>query len=80
MQLAGTTVAYKTRLKPTVVMSSTEAEFMAASDAGKILLFVRSILRDLDIPQEVATILYKDNVGAIGMVNAQKPMSRTRHR
>ena len=49
MQLAGATVAYKTRLQPTVTMSSTEAEFMAASDAGKISLFVRSILYDLDV-------------------------------
>ena len=58
MQLAGTTVAYKTRLQSTVAMSSTEAEFMAASDAGKISLFVRSILYDPDVPYEAATFLY----------------------
>ena len=46
-------------------MSSTEAEFMAASDAGKIALFVRSILYDLDVPQEAATFLYEDNEGCI---------------
>ena len=44
MQLSGATVVYKTRLQPTVDMSLPEAEFMAASDAGKISLFVRSIL------------------------------------
>ena len=51
-------------------MSLTEAEFMAASNAGKTSLFVRSILYDLEIPQEAATILYEDNEGAIGMENA----------
>ena len=39
-------------------LRSTEAEFMAAYDAGKMILFVRSILWDLGIPQEAATILY----------------------
>ena len=52
---------------------------MAASDAGKISLFVRSILLDLDVPQEAATFLYEDNEGAISMGNPQKPTSRTRH-
>ena len=52
---------------------------MAACDAGKISLYIRSILFDLDVPQEAATILYEDNDGAIGMANAQKPTSRTRH-
>ena len=42
--LAGGVIAYKTRLQPTVALSSTEAEFMAACDAGKMLLYTRSIL------------------------------------
>ncbi len=42
-------------------------------------LFVRSILWDLDIPQEAATIAYEDNDGCTAMGNAQKPTPRTRH-
>ena len=79
MQLSGATVAYKTRLKSTVAMSSTEAVFMTASGAGKIALFVRSILYDLDVPQEAETLLYEEHEGCIGMGNAQKPTTRTRH-
>ena len=52
---------------------------MAACDAGKICLFVRSVLHDLGVPQAAASVLYEDNEGAIGMVNAQKPTQRTRH-
>jgi hypothetical protein len=52
---------------------------MAACDAGKICLFVRSVLHDLGVPQEAASVLYEDNEGAIGMENAQKPTQRTRH-
>ncbi len=52
---------------------------MAAYDTGKMILFVRSVLWDLDIPQEAATILYKDNDACTAMGNAQKPTSCTRH-
>ena len=79
MLLAGSVIAYKTRLQPTPALSSTEAEFMAACDAGKICLFVRSIMHDLGIPQDAASVIYEDNEGAIAMANAQKPTTRTRH-
>jgi hypothetical protein len=79
IQLAGGTIAYKCCFQPTVVGSSTEAEFMAACDTGKTILYIHSILWDLDIPQEAATILYEDNDGCTAMGNAQKPTTRTRH-
>ena len=79
IRLAGGTIAYKSKFKPTVAGSSTEAEFMAAYDTGKMILFVRSILWDLDIPQEAATVLYEDNDACTEMGNAQKPTPRTRH-
>jgi hypothetical protein len=52
---------------------------MAATDVGRMCLFVRSILWDLGIPQEAATVAYEDNDGCTAMANAQKPTSRTRH-
>eukprot|EP00804_Cyclotella_cryptica_P008933 CCRYP_012043-RA/>CCRYP_012043-RA protein AED:0.49 eAED:0.39 QI:0/-1/0/1/-1/0/1/0/172 len=44
-----------------------------------MILFIRSILWDLGIPQEAATVLYEDNDACTAMANAQKPTSRTRH-
>jgi len=79
LRLAGGTIAYKCKFQPTVAGSSTEAEFMAAYDTGKMILFVRSVLWDLDIPQEAATVLYEDNDACTAMGNAQKPTPRTRH-
>jgi hypothetical protein len=79
IRLAGGTIAYKCRFQPTIAGSSTEAEFMAACDTGKTILYVRSILWDLNIPQEAATLLYEDNDGCTAMGNAQKPTTRTRH-
>ena len=70
---------YKTRFQDTVALSSTEAEFIAACDAGKNCLYLRSILNDLGIEQKQATVIYEDNEGVILMANAGKPTKRTRH-
>jgi hypothetical protein len=56
-----------------------EAEFMAACNTAKMILFVRSVLWDLNIPQEAATMLYEDNDGCTAMGNAQKSTPCTRH-
>jgi hypothetical protein len=79
IRLARGTIAYKCRFQPTVAGSSTEAKFMAACDTGKMILYIRSILWDLHIPQEAATLLYEDNDGCTAMGNAQKLTTRTRH-
>ena len=79
IRLAGGTIAYKCKFHPTVAGSSTEAEFMAAYNTGKMILFVRSILWDLHIPQVAATVLFEDNDGCTAMGNAQKPSPCTRH-
>ena len=50
-----------------------------ASDGGRMSLYCRSILWDLGIPQESATILYEDNDGATAMTNTGKPTPHSRH-
>ena len=52
---------------------------MAACDAGKMVLYVRSILFDLDIPQLAASLIFEDNEATTLLANAQKPSTRTRH-
>ncbi|KAL7501760.1 hypothetical protein ACHAXN_000015, partial [Cyclotella atomus] len=44
-----------------------------------MVLFLRSIMYDLGIPQQTASIIYEDNAGATAMANAQKPTTRTGH-
>ena len=79
IKIAGGSVHYKTRFQSTTALSSTEAEFTAACDAAKSILYVRSILSDLGIAQEHATTLYEDNQGALLMANSGQPTKRTRH-
>ena len=79
IKYAGGTIYFKTKFQDTIAMSSTEAEFTAACDAAKAILYIRSILAEINIPQEEATTLFIDNNGALLMANAQQPTRRTRH-
>ena len=79
LRLAGGTILYKSKYQQTIATSSTEAEFTAACDAGKAILYVRSILDEINLPQHAATTLFIDNNGALMMGNAQQPTRRTRH-
>ena len=79
IKMAGGTIFYKTAFQATVALSSTEAEFIAACEAAKIILYIRSILDDINVRQESATTLYEDNQGALLMANSGQPTKRTRH-
>ena len=79
IKLAGGAVLYKTAYQPTIAGSSTEAEFAAAAAAAKHILHLRTLLEEIGLRQEAATILFEDNQGALLMANAQRPTKRTRH-
>lgn len=74
--LAGAPVV---RFQPTISQSSTEAEFIAAVEAGKFSFYLRSMLQDLGISQADATLLYDDNTAVITMANASCPTHRNCH-
>jgi len=77
--LAGGAIAYKSKRQATVATSSTEAEFIGGVSAGKVAKYLRSVLQDLNIPQDGPTPLYMDNQAAIAMINENKPTERSRH-
>ena len=78
-KLAGGTVLYKSKYQDVIATSTSEAEFIAAAEAGKQILYLRTILDEIGIPQDKANILYEDNQGALLMANAQRPTKRTKH-
>jgi hypothetical protein len=51
VMLARGVIAYKSKYQPMIALSSTEAEFTAASEAGKTILYLRSILHELGFSQ-----------------------------
>ena len=62
-----------------MAQSSTEAEFIAAADAGKYILYLRTIMEQIGLPQDQATILFEDNQGALLMAQSGQPTKRTKH-
>ncbi|KAL7551376.1 hypothetical protein ACHAWF_014575 [Thalassiosira exigua] len=77
--VAGGPSHYRANLQPTVSDSSTMAELIEASNTGKGILFVRSVMYDLGIPQGAATLAYEDNDATTSVANSEKPTPRTRH-
>jgi hypothetical protein len=71
--LAGGAVGYKTKFQHAIALSSTEGEFVSTCEVGKMILYFRSILNDLHIPQHEAITIFEDNRGALFMANTQQP-------
>ena len=58
IMLGGGVICYKSKFQVTVALSSMEAEFVAACDTGKQILYLQSILTELGYPQDLSTVLY----------------------
>ena len=52
---------------------------MEASDSAKLVLFLQSVMYDLGIPQDAATLLYEDNDACCNMANAHKAQTHYPH-
>ena len=77
--LAKGAVVYKPNLLPTMPMLSNKAEFTETAIVGHMVLYCRSVMWDLVVPQYAATIGYTDNDVCTAMSMAQKPTPWTRH-
>lgn len=60
-------------------MSSTEAEYVAASYASKEILWFRQLLNDLNVLMEGPTVIKEDNQGCIKLIESDKCGARTKH-
>jgi len=63
----------------TVALSLIEAEFAAASDAGRAVLYLQSVFSQLGVILQKVTPLHIDNKGAEQMANLHRPTRRTKH-
>ena len=77
--LYGVPIMWRSKGQKTVALSSSEAEFVGASEAVKEVLFVVQILADLGAPVKLPVPVYVDNMGAIFMVENDSSGGRTRH-
>ena len=60
-----------------VVLSTTEAEYMALSEVVKELKFIVQLLQTMNIEVELPITVHVDNVGAIWLSNNRNTGDRT---
>ena len=62
-----------------VVLSTTEAEYMALSEVVKELKFIVQLLQTMNIEVELSITVHVDNVGEIWLSNNRTTSDRTKH-
>ena len=78
MTYAGGAVSWQSRLQKCVSTSTTEAEYIAAVDAGKEVLWMKNFLQELGMKQE-KYVLFCDSQSAIHLAKNSSYHSRTKH-
>ena len=71
-------VSWKSTLQSTVALSTTEAEYMAITEAVKEAIWLQGLLGELGISQE-DVIVYCDSQSAIQLAKNQVYHARTKH-
>ncbi|GAA5957773.1 hypothetical protein JCM21900_004549 [Sporobolomyces salmonicolor] len=77
--LAGGAISWSSRLQHRVTASSTEAEYLGLSHAGKEAIFLSQLLGELGLPFPSPLLLYGDNQGANTWARDPQFHNRTRH-
>jgi hypothetical protein len=78
MALNGGPISWRSCRQGGVTISSSEAEFVAASHAAQENIYLRSLLAGFGFPQRQATEIWEDNAACILM--SENPVARDRQR
>ncbi len=77
--LMGAPISWKSKAQRGVTLSSSEAEFVALSEAAKEIKFIVQVLISMGIPVRLPVICRVDNIGAIFMAENVSTSQRTKH-
>ena len=77
--LAGGPISWRVRKQVTVALSSTEAEYLAATDSAKQAIHHRRFLHQIGKTQTTPTVIAADNKGAISLSENFGFHERTKH-
>jgi len=72
-------IAWGSKKQATVALSSTEAEYVAATTAACQAIWLRRLLKDLNQQQVQATRVFCDNVSAVALTKNPVMHGRTKH-
>ena len=78
-KVANSTVSWCSKKQATVAKSTTEAEYVALSQATQEAIYLRKLLPDLGCKADSPTVLKEDNQGAIVLPRNPKFHNRTKH-
>ena len=77
--LLGVPISWQSKGQRSVTLSSSEAEYVALSEAAKEVKFVAQVMMSMGIPVKSPIIVRVDNVGAIFMSENVTTSPRTKH-
>lgn len=72
-------VCWLTKATSAVCLSTAEAEFIAAAEAAKDILWLRNFLTELGFVQTAPSVVYEDNQACVAMVKNHAVTGRNRH-
>lgn len=72
-------ILWKSRKQRSTALSSTEAEYMAMSDAGRELMWLCQILHEIHFLPQGPTVLHYDNTGSAALANNPVHHSRSKN-
>ena len=72
-------VSWSSKKQPTVALSTTEAEYMAASHCTREAIWLRQLLEDVGCKATKGTLILCDNQGAIALAKNPVHHARTKH-
>jgi len=75
----GLPIAWRSKGQKSVTLSSTEAEYVAISEAVRELRFVYQVMKSLKIEVKLPIRLNVDNLGAIFLAKNKNASERTKH-
>ncbi|KAL0373269.1 UNVERIFIED_CONTAM: Retrovirus-related Pol polyprotein from transposon TNT 1-94 [Sesamum radiatum] len=80
-KLNGGEVAWKSSKQDTTADSTTEAEYIAASEAAKEAVWMKNYIQELDVVPSIAepVVIFCDNNGAIAQAKEPRSHHRSKH-
>ena len=74
LMMSGGAVSWKSRRQDCVSLSTSEAEYVAASQCGQEVVYLREILSDFGFAPSGPTRIYEDNLACVAM--SENPVRR----